>query len=116
MFTAYVVITVVASAATAYAATVDFVQPEWVLTNMARLGVPRSWLFSLGAAKAAGALGLLVGIVLPVVGVAAGVGLVLFFLGAVVTVVRARWFAHYYPVVFLLLAVGALAARLAALS
>lgn len=115
MFIAYIVMTLVATAATAYAATVDFVQPEWVITNMTRLGVPRPWLFSLGAAKAAGALGLLVGIAVPLVGVAAGVGLVLFFLGAIVTVVRARWFEHYYPAVFLLLAVGALASRLATL-
>lgn len=68
----------------------------------------------LGVAKAAGAVGLLVGIAVPTIGVAAAVGLVLYFVGAIVTVLRARWPAHLpYPTAFLALAVGALVLRLA---
>ena len=81
MFTAYVVLTVLAAATTAFAATADFLHPQWLLANMAKVGVPRSWLFPLGALKAAGALGLLVGLGVPLVGVVAAVGLVLFFVG-----------------------------------
>lgn len=103
MFTAYVVVTVLAAAINAYAAYVDFTGAEWVLDNMTKYGVPQSWLFLLGVLKAAGALGLLVGIGVPLIGAAAAVGLVAYFVGAIVTVVRARWYSHIaYPVVFLL--------------
>lgn len=115
MFAAYVAVTVAAVAANVYAATADFIGPEWLVDNMTRLRVPQTWMFPLGALKAAGALGLLVGIWVPAIGVAAAVGLVLFFAGAIATVVRARWFAHYYPAVWLALAAGSLALRVASL-
>jgi hypothetical protein len=53
-------------------------------------GVPESWWTWLGVAKLAGAVGLLVGLAVPAVGVLAGVCLVLYFVGALVTVLRAR--------------------------
>jgi hypothetical protein len=49
-------------------------------------------LVSLDALKMAGALGLLVGIAMPLIRVAAAVGFILFFIGAIVTVVRALGF------------------------
>jgi DoxX-like protein len=113
MFAVYVVVTLAAVAANTYAAAVDITEAEWVVANMTRLGVPQTWLFSLGVVKAAGALGLLMGIWIPAIGVAAGVGLVLYFLGALATVVRARWFAHYYAAVWLALAATSLALRVA---
>jgi DoxX-like family len=116
MLTAYVVCTALAAGANIFAAINDFTRAEWVLANMTKLGIPHSWLFSLGALKAAGALGLLVGIVTPLIGVAASVGLVLFFVGAIITAVRARWYSHIpYPAGWLLLAVGSLVLRLASL-
>jgi hypothetical protein len=52
--------------------------------------------------KAAGAAGLLIGLFVPVIGVMAGIGLVLYFAGAVITVVRARWFSHVpYPLLYM---------------
>lgn len=114
MTTAYVVTTVVAAAANGYAAFSDFVPPPWMLANMKRLSVPRSSLPFLGVLKAAGAIGLLVGIYVPPVGIAAALGLTAFFLGAIVTALRARWYAHLpLPAVWLLLAVGSLALRVA---
>jgi hypothetical protein len=113
MFTAYVVVTLLAAAATGFAATADFLRPQWVLANMTRAGVPQSRLFSLGALKAAGALGLLVGLGVPLLGVAAAVGLVLFFVGAIITHIRAHWYSFTTPAAFLLLAVGSLGLRLA---
>ena len=93
----------------AYAAYVDFSGPEWILHNMTRYGVPRSWLFLLGVLKAVGALGLLVGIAVPMIGSAAALGLVAYFVGAIVTVVRARCYSHIgYPIAFLLPAAAAL--------
>ncbi|MCI2420911.1 DoxX family protein [Saccharopolyspora sp. K220] len=115
MFTAYVVVTVLAAAANAAAATVDFLRAEWVLGNMTKIGVPHSWLFPLGVLKATGALGLLVGLAVPQIGIAASTGLVLYFVGAIITVVRARWYPHIrYPTSFLLLSAGSLVLGLAA--
>ena len=57
---------------------------------MAKVGVAESCITTLGILKAAGALGLLVGIGAPAVGIAAAVGLVLFFVGAIITHLRER--------------------------
>ena len=62
MFTAYDVVSVLLAVALAASAALDFARYEQVLINMAKAGVPESWLTMLGALKAAGALGLLVGI------------------------------------------------------
>jgi hypothetical membrane protein len=71
MFTTYVAVTVLAAAANAAAAAFDFRRSELVLGNTATVGIPRGWLFPLGALKAAGALGLLAGIGVPLLGAAA---------------------------------------------
>jgi hypothetical protein len=113
MFTTYVVVAVLTAAANTYAAIVDVTRPEWLLRNMVKARVPQSWLLSLGALKAAGALGVLVGIGVPVVGVAASVGLVLFFIGALITHFRARYWDIAPPVAFLLLALASLLLRVA---
>jgi DoxX-like family len=114
MFTAYIIGTVLTAAVNAYAATVDFRRPQWVLDNMTNWGGSHSWLFTLGVLKAAGALGLLVGIGVPLIGVAAAVGLVLFFTGAIAIVTRARWYSHLpWPATYLSLAIGSLALRFA---
>lgn len=115
MFTAYVVVVLATAAANLAAAVADFLRAGWILGNMTKYGVPHSWLYPLGAAKAAGALGLLAGLVVPALGIAAAAGLVLYFVGAVVTVARARWYSHLpFPTIFLLLAAGSLALGLAA--
>ncbi|HEU5237683.1 MAG TPA: DoxX family protein [Pyrinomonadaceae bacterium] len=108
MFVAYIIVTVVAAAANIYATTLDFFRSQQVLTNMARLGVPESWLPILGILKAAGALGLLVGIGVPLIGTAAAIGLILFFVAAIITHLRAHDHSFGVAVVFLLLAVAAL--------
>ena len=108
------IVTVLAAASNVYAAYVDFARADWVIANMTSYGIPRSWLFSLGVLKALGAVGLLIGIAVPSVGVAASFGLVLYFIGAIVTVVRSRCYSHIrFPAPFLLLAAASLALRLA---
>jgi DoxX-like family len=67
---------------------------KWVLANMNRLNTPGFYLSTLGALKTAGALGLLAGFALPSVGVAAGIGLVLFFVSAIVFTLGAHWYSH----------------------
>ena len=63
--------------------------------------------------KLAGAVGLLVGIAVPALGVAAAIGLVLFFIGAIVTHVRAQDYSSIpFPGSLLLLAVASLVFRM----
>ena len=115
MFTAYLIATVLAAAANIFSATLDFIRFKQILINMAKVGVSESWLTMLGALKAAGALGLLVGIRVPLIGIAAAVGLVLFFVGAIITHLRGRDYSFGLAIVFLLIAVAALVLRVATL-
>lgn len=109
MSTAYVVVTLLAAAMVGFSAFSVFIRAKWVVEPMDAYGVPQSWLPLLGTAKAAGAAGLLVGLYLPAIGVLAGVCLVLYFVGAVITVVRAKWYSHIpFPLVYMAPVVGAL--------
>ena len=115
MFIAYLVVTIATAAADIFSATLDFIRYKPILINMARVGVSQSWITMLGVLKAAGAIGLLIGICLPWVGIAAGIGLVLFFVGAIITHLRAQDYSFGLAVVFLLLAIAALVLRLVSL-
>jgi hypothetical protein len=112
VFTAYIAVTILAAAANLFSAGADFVRYEQVAVNMARAGVPESWMTTLGILKAAGALGLLAGIAVPPIGIAAAAGLILFFVGAIITHLRGRFYAFTLPAGFLTLAVAALVLRL----
>ena len=109
MFIAYLVVTALTAGANIFSAGCDFVRYKQVSIAMARAGVPDSWMTTLGILKSAGALGLLVGIVLPPVGTAAAIGLVLFFIGVIVAHLRAHDYTFGLATVFLALAVAALA-------
>lgn len=88
---AYVVTTIATAVITAGIAVADLIPARFVLANSAEVGVPRSWLPALGAVKLAGAAGLVVGLLgVRALGIAAATGLVLFFIGAVVTHLRAH--------------------------
>ncbi|MGO4618093.1 DoxX family protein [Nocardia sp. 2YAB30] len=109
MVIAYVVVTVLAAAAALLAAGIDVVRAEWVRGNMRAYGIPDAWLFPLALVKAVGGAGLLVGLAVPLIGAAAAVALVGYFLGAVLTVVRARLYSHVtYPLPYLVLAAASL--------
>ena len=113
MFTAYVVVGGLLAVMLVGCATADFVRNQQILITMTKVGVPESWLIMLGILHAAGALGLLVGIRVPLIGWAAAVGVILYFVGAIITHLRAREYTLAPPIVFLLLAVAALGLRLA---
>lgn len=115
MDTAYVIVTVVAIVTTGSIAAADLARAEFVLANSASVGVPESWLTTLGALKAAGAAGLAAGLVgVPVVGTAAAFGLTLFFVGAIATHLRAHNHDPLFPGAYLALAFGSLVLSLAA--
>jgi hypothetical protein len=108
MYIAYVVVSILLAAYLAFSTWADFVRFKQVLVAMARAGVPESWLPLLGTLKGAAGVGLLVGIGVPLVGLAAALGVILFFLGAMVVHVRARYYDITFPATFLVLAVAAL--------
>ena len=114
MFTTYVVVTILGAAMVAFSAGSVFAHAKYVVEPLTGYGVPRSWWPWLGTAKAAGAAGLLVGLFVPVIGVIAGICLVLYFIGAVITVIRAHWYGHIpVPLMYLAPVAGALALRFA---
>jgi hypothetical protein len=115
MSIAHVVVTLLAAAMAGYSAGALLFRAAWVVQALGDYRVPRPWWPWLGAAKAAGAVGLVVGLFVPVVGVLAGVGLALYFAGAVGTVIRARRYAHIaFPLVYAAPVVGALVLGFAA--
>jgi len=111
---AYVIATALAAALNIYASVNDFVRPHSLLKNMRRLGVPESSLPILGIVKAAGAIGLLIGIRLPMIGTLAATGLTVFFIGAIITHLRARDYSlgNGVPVIFLAGVLAALILRI----
>jgi hypothetical protein len=110
MDTTYVAITIVTAVVTAGMAIADFAQAKFVLANSAEVGIPSSWLPMLATLKLTGAVGLIVGLLgVRFIGVAAAVGLVLFFVGAVIAHIRARVFSNIaFPGGYLLLAIASL--------
>jgi uncharacterized membrane protein len=113
MHATYLVITVLAAVANGYAACLNFVGVESVKVVADRVQVPRRWMFPLGALLASGAVGLLAGFAVPVLGTAAAIGLVLYFICAVTAHLRVRDHEIGGAVFFLLLAATALATNAA---
>ena len=113
MFVAYVIVTLLAAAANIYAATNDFMRPDWLLGNINKLGGRRESWPVLGILKAAGALCLLIGFRVPLIGIASATGLTLFFIGAAITHLRARDYSlgNGVPVIFLVVVLRSTRAR-----
>lgn len=113
MFATYLLVTLLASALNGMAAVANFIGHEYPKSQADDLGVSRSWMLPLGALMASGALGLLAGFAVPVLGTLAAGGLVLYFLGAFGAHLRARDH-HFGPwAMFFSTAVAALAVNLA---
>ena len=74
----------------------------FVTDNLVAYGVPERWWPWLAVAKGLGAAGLLAGLALPAIGVAAAAALLAYFLGAVITIMRAKAYAHIpFPLLYL---------------
>lgn len=110
MDTINVVVIIVAIVMVTGVAVADLARAKFVLANMAEVGVPPSWLPVLGGLKAAGAAGLAIGLLaVRPIGIAAAVGLVLFFIGAVTTHLRAHVYHNIaFPGTYLLVAIASL--------
>lgn len=115
MHTAATVVAALAAAMSGFSGYSLLRRAPWVVEAMRQYRVPEAWWTPLGAAKAAGALGLLAGLIVPAIGIAAGIGLVLYYTGAVITVLRARAYAHVpFPALYMAPVVAALALGFAA--
>jgi hypothetical protein len=102
MGTTTAVIVAVVAAWVGFSAYAVLTDKSWVVDNLADYGVPRRWWPWLGAVKVLGSAGLLAGIWVPALGLAAAIGLVLYFAGAVLTVLRAHAYGHVaFPLLYL---------------
>jgi len=90
MHIAYITVTVLGALANGYAAVLNFVGAESVRVVAERVHVPQRYMVPLGVLLAGGAVGLLSGLAVPMIGAAAAVGLIVYFIGAVSAHLRVR--------------------------
>src|SRR6185295_9839324 len=88
MYAAYVTVTVIAAVLAGIAAVTYLIDHDYPRAQIDMKRLPRSWMPRLGGALAAGSLGLLAGFAVPLVGVLAAAGLVLYFVGALIAHLR----------------------------
>jgi hypothetical protein len=113
MEAAYTAVTLVAASALAYAAYLNFSRDQMVLTAAKRVQVSEAWIYPFGAILAAGALGLLLGLAIPWLGIAAAVGVVLYFICAVAAHLRVNDRHIGAAMAFLFMGLAALVVSLA---
>jgi DoxX-like family len=109
----YVVVIVLAALVYGYAAMLNFVGAESVKVVADRVRVSQKWMIPFGVLLASGALGLLIGLAVPVVGIAAATGLVVYFVGALSAHIRVHDRGVGGAIGFLLLALAILALEIA---
>jgi hypothetical protein len=114
MFTAYAVVAALMSSVLLASAGAKFTRPKRLVDQMSTLDLPYGMLPYLGAAQLAGAAGLLAGLRLGLLGIAAATGLVLYFLGAVAAHARVGDHRGASPAAALAVAAVVLAALRAA--
>jgi uncharacterized ion transporter superfamily protein YfcC len=113
MHIAYFAITIAAALANGYAACLNFAGAESVKVVANQVGVSQTWMIPFGTLLAAGAIGLVIGFAVPVLGRAAAIGLVLYFICAISAHIRARDPGVGRATFFLALAASALLVNLA---
>ena len=113
MFAAYVTVTSFAAVVTGIAAVTYLIGHDYPLAQADIKRVPRSWVPMLGTFLAAGALGLLAGFAVPLLGALAAAGLVLYFVGALIAHLRVGSRNLVGWAVFFATAVAALTVNLA---
>lgn len=112
MTAAYLAVALAAIVANGFSGIAALLHFQPIMPGMAKAGVPVSWLtFPIGTLKTLGALGLAAGLAFRPLGVSAAIGLVLFFVCALYTHIRANDYSVQFGLAigFLALNVGALA-------
>ncbi|MFI6428674.1 DoxX family protein [Rhodococcus oryzae] len=114
MFVATVIVSVLLAALLGFAAIRKLSHRDPVVREYAELGVPENRLNLLAGLLLAGAAGLILGLAVAPLGVAAAIGVLCYFIGAVVVHIRAHDAKHLpVPLTYAALAVAALVLRLA---
>ena len=113
MHLAYLGTTILAALANGYAAALNFAGAESVKDVADRVQVSQRWMIPLGTVTAAGDVRLLSGFVVPTLGTAAAIGLVVYFICAVAAHLRVGDRQIGGAVFFLLLAAAALTTHVA---
>lgn len=108
----YIVVTILTACMNVYAASLGFVGAESVRSVADRVRVSQRWMVPFGVLLLSGGVGLLVGFVVPVLGIAAAIGLVAYFVCAVSAHVRVGDHGVAGAIFFLLLAVASLVAMI----
>lgn len=111
MFVATVVVSVVLALVMLGSATGKLTKQPRVVEMLSGIGVPMPWLPRLASLEIAGGVGLLVGLAVAPIGIAAAAGIVCYFVGAIVTHLRASDHEIAPPAVLGLVAVAALVLR-----
>jgi len=112
VFAAYVTVTIIASVFSGIAAVTYLIGHEYPKAQADMKRIPRSWVPVLGVLLAAGSLGLAAGFAVPLLGTLAAVGLVLYFLGALIAHLRVGSRQLVGWAVFFSIAVAALVVNL----
>ncbi|MQA07225.1 MAG: DoxX family protein [Pseudonocardiaceae bacterium] len=114
MFVATVIVSALLAALLVFSAGLKFSHREQIVQGYARVGVPEGRLNYLAVVLLAGAAGLIVGLVWTPIGIAAAIGVICYFIGAVGFHIRAHDTKNLpTPVVFAVLATAALVLRIA---
>lgn len=87
---ALIILTALLGLATAFSAVGKFSKNPKAVDMLRQLGITDSQIRMLGIVEVLGALGLLIGIWIPILGQLAALGFVLYFLGAMIAHVRAK--------------------------
>jgi hypothetical protein len=112
MFAAYVTVTILASVITGIGALTYLIGHDYPKAQLDMKRLPRSWGPRLGTLLAVGAVGLLAGFAVPLVGTLAATGLVLYFIGALAAHLRVGSRKLVGWAVFFVTVVAALAVNL----
>jgi DoxX-like family len=112
MFFACVVISGVLAFALVGSAMAKLRRMEQVVVPITSVGVPLDWFPWLAALELLGAAGLIIGLFVPAIGIAAATGVIIYFVGAVIAHLRAGDSTIAAPAFLAFMAVGALVLRI----
>ena len=114
MFIAYVIVAVVLALVLAASASLKLRRDRRAVEGIHEsAGVPLSWFPYLAGCEIAGALGLIIGVALAPLGIAAAGAVIAYMIGAVITHLRAHDTKNIFnPIVPMALAVAALISRI----
>ena len=115
MFTAYLVVAMLLAVGLMMSGGLKLAKSPRIVEGIGGLGVPLSLFPVLAAFEIAAAAGLIIGVWFAPLGIAAGVGVVVYFTGAVITHLRAHNRAFASPLVLGMVGAAAVALRLLSL-